>query len=41
MDLVDWLAEKVTDDPRARSWFDEAGSDDRIARAYKELLAGY
>ena len=41
MNLADWLAEKVTDDPRALNWFDEAGSDDRIVRAYKELLAGY
>lgn len=41
MDLVDWLAEKVTDDPRALAWFDEAGGDDRIANAFKELLAGY
>jgi GTP cyclohydrolase I len=41
MDLVDWLAEKVTDDPRALAWFEEAGGDDRIARAFKELLAGY
>lgn len=41
MDLVDWLAEKVTDDPRALAWFEESGGDDRIARAFKELLAGY
>jgi GTP cyclohydrolase I len=41
MKLVDWLAERVTDDPRALGWFDEAGADDRIARAFKELLAGY
>lgn len=41
MKLVDWLREKVTDDPRAIAWFDEKGCDDRIVRAYKELLAGY
>ena len=31
----------MTDDPRALAWFEEAGSDDRIARAFKELLGGY
>lgn len=41
MKLVDWLGEKVIDDPRALAWFDEKGSDDRIARAFKELLSGY
>lgn len=39
--LVDWLAEQVTNDPRALRWFDEEGADDRIARAFKELLSGY
>jgi GTP cyclohydrolase I len=41
MKLVEWLAKEVTDDPRALRWFAEPGSDDRIARAYRELLAGY
>ena len=41
MELVEWLAKQVTDDPRALRWFAEPGSDARIARAYKELLAGY
>jgi len=41
MKLVEWLAKEVTDDPRALRWFAEAGADDRIARAYRELLAGY
>jgi GTP cyclohydrolase I len=41
MKLVNWLAEQVTDDPRALEWFDEKGSDDRIARAFKEMLSGY
>ena len=41
MELVEWLAKHVTDDPRARRWFAEPGSDARIARACKELLAGY
>ncbi len=41
MKLVEWLAKSVTDDPRALRWFAEDESDDRIARAFKELLAGY
>ena len=41
MKLVEWLAKEVTDDPRALSWFADPGSDERIARAYRELLAGY
>lgn len=41
MRLADWLAERVTDDPRALEWFEGAESDDRIARAFKELLGGY
>jgi len=41
MKLVEWLAKQVTDDPRALRWFAEPGSDERIARAYRELLAGY
>jgi len=41
MKLVEWLTKSVTDDPRALRWFAEDGSDERIARAFKELLAGY
>jgi GTP cyclohydrolase I len=41
MKLVEWLAKSVTDDPRALRWFSESGSDERIARAFRELLAGY
>ena len=41
MELVEWLAKQVTDDPRALRWFAEPGSDARIARAFKELLGGY
>ena len=41
MKLVEWLAKSVTDDPRALRWFAEEGADERIARAFKELLAGY
>ncbi len=41
MKLVEWIAKSVTDDPRALRWFEEPGSDERIARAFRELLAGY
>lgn len=41
MKLADWIAQNVTADPRALAWFEEEGSDDRIARAFGELLAGY
>ena len=41
MKLVDWLEEQVTNDPRALHWFEEKGSDERIAEAFKELLVGY
>ncbi len=41
MKLVDWLEEQVTNDPRALRWFEEKGSDERIAEAFKELLVGY
>jgi len=41
MKLIEWLAKEVTDDPRALRWFSEPGSDDRIARAFRELLSGY
>ena len=39
--LPRWLADRVTDDPRALAWFEEAGSEERIVRAYRELLSGY
>ncbi|MEZ4271089.1 MAG: GTP cyclohydrolase I [Myxococcota bacterium] len=41
MKLADWIAEKVTKDPRAMRWFDTPEGEDRIARCYKELLGGY
>ena len=41
MELVEWLAKQVTDDPRALRWLAEPGCDARIAKAYKELLSGY
>jgi GTP cyclohydrolase I len=41
MKLVDWVAARVIDDPRALAWFEEPGADDRIAGAFRELLGGY
>ncbi len=41
MKIVDWLREKVTQDARALNWFDGPKAEDRIVRAYRELLAGY
>ncbi len=41
MKLVEWIAKQVTDDPRALRWFEERGSDERIANAFRELLVGY
>ena len=41
MKLIDWLAQSVISDPRALAWFEEEGCEDRIVRAFKELLAGY
>lgn len=41
MKITDWLAEHVTDDPRALRWFDAPDAEGRIARCYKELLSGY
>ncbi len=41
MKIADWIAGQVTADPRALAWFAEEGSDERIVRAFKELLSGY
>jgi GTP cyclohydrolase I len=38
--LVDWL-KKVTRDQRALEWFDSEECEDRIVRAYRQLLSGY
>ena len=38
--IVDWL-KKVTQDPRALEWFDEPECEQRIVKAYRELLSGY
>lgn len=39
--MKDWLAANITKDARALEWFDEPEAEDRIRRAYKELLSGY
>lgn len=39
--IKDWLAANVTQDQRALEWFDEPEAEDRIRRAYSELLSGY
>jgi GTP cyclohydrolase I len=39
--ITDWLTSNVTDDPRAIRWFEGDECEDRIARAYRELLSGY
>ncbi len=41
MKLADWLEQSVTSDPRALAWFGEEESEDRIVRAFKQLLSGY
>jgi GTP cyclohydrolase I len=41
MKLVDWLSKSVISDPRALAALAAPESEQRIARAYKELLAGY
>jgi GTP cyclohydrolase I len=41
MTIADWLARNVTDDPRALEWFDDPEAEDRIRRAYRQLLDGY
>lgn len=39
--MKDWLAANITQDARALEWFDEPDAEDRIRRAYQELLSGY
>lgn len=41
MFIKDWLASNITKDSRALEWFDEPEAEDRIRKAYKELLSGY
>jgi GTP cyclohydrolase I len=39
--LADWIRTAVTHDPRALRWFDGPDAEDRVARAFAELLSGY
>jgi GTP cyclohydrolase I len=41
MKIADWVAESVTNDPRALQWFKEPECEERIRKAYRQLLAGY
>lgn len=41
MQIREWLSQNVTSDPRALEWFDNDESENRIRKAYKELLSGY
>ncbi len=41
MNLIDWLSKNVTQDPRALQWFDSAECEERIRKAYRQLLEGY
>ncbi|SDM93289.1 GTP cyclohydrolase I [Allokutzneria albata] len=39
--IAEWIKSNVTDDDRAVRWFAEPECEDRIVRAYRELLEGY
>lgn len=41
MTIARWLEENVTQDKRALAWYEEPECEDRIVRAYKQLLSGY
>jgi len=41
MTIKDWVAANITQDKRALEWFDEPEAEERIRRAYQELLSGY
>ncbi|MFH9969518.1 GTP cyclohydrolase I [Streptomyces mirabilis] len=41
MTIREWLEENVTKDERALAWLAEGEAEDRIVRAYRELLSGY
>ncbi|WP_079408607.1 GTP cyclohydrolase I [Streptomyces sp. 3211] len=41
MTISEWIEENVTTDKRALAWYDSPECEDRIVRAYRELLAGY
>ncbi|KUL25797.1 GTP cyclohydrolase I [Actinoplanes awajinensis] len=41
MTIAQWLEENITQDKRALAWYEEPECEDRIVRAYKQLLSGY
>lgn len=41
MTIAEWLKQNVTTDERALSWYSGPECEDRIVRAYRELLSGY
>lgn len=41
MTIAEWLKQNVTTDERALAWYNSAECEDRIVRAYRELLSGY
>lgn len=41
MTIAEWIEENITEDKRALDWYAEPECEDRIIRAYKELLSGY
>ncbi|MYS20008.1 GTP cyclohydrolase [Streptomyces sp. SID4948] len=41
MTMAEWLKQNVTTDERALGWYAGPECEDRIVRAYRELLSGY
>lgn len=41
MTIAEWLKQNVTADERALGWYSGPECEDRIVRAYRELLSGY
>ncbi len=41
MNISDWISQKITQDSRALEWFDGPECEQRIVKAYRELLSGY
>jgi GTP cyclohydrolase I len=39
--IAEWLKQNVTTDERALEWYSGEECEDRIVRAYRELLSGY
>jgi GTP cyclohydrolase IA len=41
MTIKDWLQENITRNPDALKWLEGEGCEERIVRAYRQLLSGY